>query len=181
MIEKIAIIAVVVLMCIGFFISSRASSAKKLTVGDSAPDFALIDEIGNVHTLSRLQGHKVALYFYPKDSTPGCTKEACNIRDNFQELIDNGITVFGISSGSPKSKQQFKKEHNLPFPLLTANKSTLEAYNAQGSLFTLYIPKRKTFLINEKGIIVAIISNVIVQDHAQQILAGFNASNPGIE
>ena len=80
MVEKI-IIALVVLLLVAYFVPSYCSG-KKLQVGDSAPDFALVDETGNVHTLSELHGHKVALYFYPKDNTPGCTKEACNLRDN---------------------------------------------------------------------------------------------------
>lgn len=171
MVEKI-IIALVILLLIAYFVPSYGAN-KKLQVGDSAPDFALVDEIGNVHTLSGLHGRRVALYFYPKDNTPGCTKEACNIRDNFAQLHNLGITVFGISSGTPKSKQQFKKQHNLPFSLLTANENTLRAYGTQGGLFTLYMPKRETFLINEQGIIVAIITDVNVNDHAQQIINEF--------
>jgi peroxiredoxin Q/BCP len=174
MVEKI-IILLVVLILITYFASSRCSS-KKLHVGDSAPDFALVDEIGNVHTLSGLHGHKVALYFYPKDNTPGCTKEACNLRDNEAQLKNLDITIFGLSGGSPKSKQQFKKQHNLPFPLLTANENILQAYGTQGGIFTLYMPKRETFLINEQGTIVAIITHVNVNDHAQQIIDEFAQS-----
>jgi len=171
MVEKIILIIVILIIAI-YCIPSYCSS-KKLNIGDNAPDFALIDETGNVHTLSALQGHKVALYFYPKDSTPGCTKEACNIRDNFARLKNLDITVFGLSNGTPKSKQQFKKEHNLPFPLLTANENILRAYGTQGGLFNLYLPKRQTFLINEQGVIVAIIINVNVNEHAQQIIDEF--------
>ena len=171
MVEKI-IIALVVLLLVAYFVPSYCSG-KKLQVGDSAPDFALVDETGNVHTLSELHGHKVALYFYPKDNTPGCTKEACNLRDNVAQLKNLDITIIGISNGSPKSKQQFKKQHNLPFPLLTANENTLRAYGTQGGLFNLYLPKRETFLINEQGIIVAIITHVNVNDHAQQIVDEF--------
>jgi len=174
MVEKIIIILVILVLVIlvAYFIPSYGSS-KKLHVGDSAPDFALIDETGNVHTLAELHGHKVALYFYPKDNTPGCTKETCNLRDNFAQLKNLDITIFGISGGSPKSKQQFKKQHNVPFPLLTANENTLRAYGTQGGLFNLYLPKRETFLINEQGIIVAIITHVNVNDHAQQIIDEF--------
>lgn len=171
MLEKIVIVLVVLLL-LTCFVPTHCTS-KKLKIGDNAPDFALIDETGNVHSLSALQGRKVALYFYPKDNTPGCTKEACNIRDNFTRLKELGITIFGISSGTPKSKQQFKKEHHLPFPLLTANENTLREYGTQGGFFNLYMPKRETFLINEQGIIVAIIRDVQVTDHAQQIIDGF--------
>jgi len=166
------IIIVLFLLLLACFIPSRCAS-KKLNVGDTAPDFTLIDETGNIHTLSRLQGHKVALYFYPKDNTPGCTKQACNLRDNFAQLKDLDIAIFGLSNGTPKSKHQFKKEHKLPFPLLTANENTLQTYGTQGGLFNLYMPKRETFLINEQGIIVAIITDVQVADHAQQIINGF--------
>ncbi len=171
MVGKI-IIALVLLLLTAYFIFSR-SSTRKLKVGDNAPDFALIDETGNVHTLSGLQGHKVALYFYPKDSTPGCTKQACNIRDNFARLKNLDITIFGLSGGTPKDKQQFKKEHNLPFALLTANENTFKVYGTEGGLFSLYMPKRETFLINEQGVIVAIITNVNVNEHAQQIIDEF--------
>lgn len=171
MVEKIILILVILVIAL-YFVPSF-STTKKLNVGDSAPDFTLIDEIGNVHSLSALQGHKVALYFYPKDSTPGCTKEACNIRDNFARLKNLDITIFGLSSGTPKGKQQFKKEHNLPFPLLTANENTLRAYGTKGGLFSFYLPKRETFLINEQGVIVGIITNVNVNEHAQQIIDAF--------
>jgi peroxiredoxin Q/BCP len=172
MIEKI-IIMLVILLLMAYGISKYFGSNETLKIGDPAPDFGLIDETGNVHTLSENFGRKIVLFFYPKDNTPGCTKEACNLRDNFADLKNLGITIFGISGGTPKSKQQFKKEQNLPFPLLTANENTLHAYGAQGSFFSLYMPKRETFLINEQGIIVGIITDVNVNNHAQQIIDAF--------
>jgi thioredoxin-dependent peroxiredoxin len=174
MIATIVIVLSIILIVIfaAYYLSSRTTN-KQLHIGDPAPDLALIDETGNVHTLSELQGRKIALFFYPKDNTPGCTKEVCNIRDNFAQLKNIGITILGVSGGTPKDKQQFKKQNNLPFPLLTANENTVNAYGAQGGIFNLYMPKRETFLINEQGIIVNIITDVNVNDHAQQILDAF--------
>lgn len=142
---------------------------KKLTVGDAAPDFTLIDEAGKMVTLSKLKGTKVALYFYPKNNTPGCTAQACSIRDSFKELKHLNIALFGISHDSPKSHQAFKEKHNLPFPLLSAHKKVLCAYGVNGLLFTT----RRTFLINEKGYIHAIIKKIDVAHHAQQIIDAF--------
>jgi peroxiredoxin Q/BCP len=141
---------------------------KKIKIGDKALDFSLIDTTGKTHTLASLRGKKVALIFYPKDSSLYCTKQVCNIRDNFDALKKDGITTFGISSGTTKSKEKFKEKHDLPFTLLQADKETLKAYGVQGFLI-----KRKTFLIDKDGTIVDIITKVKVGDHAQQIINGF--------
>jgi len=145
--------------------------SKKLNIGDVAPNFTLVDEDGKSHTLSSLRGNKVALYFYPKDSSPYCTKEACGLRDDFAVLQQNGITIFGISSGSLSSKKKFKAKYQLPFTLLQADSNTLKNYGVRGFLG----PKRKTFLINKDGIIVGIIKKVDVNNHAEQIVKGFAA------
>ncbi|HRN77801.1 MAG TPA: peroxiredoxin [Candidatus Dependentiae bacterium] len=145
---------------------------KKIKIHDAAPDFSLLDSEGNVHTLSALRGKKVALYFYPKDSSPYCTKQACNLRDNFATLKKEGITILGISSGSTKSKQKFKTKYQLPFPLLQADKKTLRAYGVHG-----FLTKRKTFLIDGNGTIVDIITKVDVNNHTQQIINGFKKSS----
>src|SRR5271170_7677404 len=91
-------------------------------LGKAAPDFQLCDEAGSVHTLSQLRGSKVALYFYPKDFTPGCTAQACDIRDNFEQLKQHGITIFGVSTDSVASHHKFTKDYHLPFHVLSANK-----------------------------------------------------------
>lgn len=143
--------------------------AGKLVVGNKAPDFTLPDETGTFHTLSKLRGSKVALYFYPKDFTPGCTKEACSLRDNFSQLKDKNIIIFGLSTDSSKSHQQFQDTHALPFHLLSADKKTTKKYGVCGTLFT----KRHTFLIDEEGIIIGIIKDVDTSNHAQQIIDGF--------
>jgi len=163
---KIIILIVLLItgLCFGYNLFGT-----KLNVGDQAPDFTLYDEAGEAHTLSALRGSKVALYFYPKDFTPGCTKQACSIRDNFSQLKDENIIIFGLSADSATSHEQFQEKHALPFHLLSADKKTLKAYGVNGLLFNT----RRTFLIDEKGIIVAIIKNIDTANHAQQIIDGF--------
>jgi peroxiredoxin Q/BCP len=142
-----------------------------LQVGDMAPDFALQDETGIVRKLSDFKGQNVALYFYPKDQTPGCTAQACSIRDGFADLKKAGITVIGISYDSPESHRKFKEQHHLNFPLLSdADKSVSKAYNVSGILF----PDRVTFLIDKTGRIVKILKDVNVKDHAHEIIAAFS-------
>ena len=145
-----------------------------LTIGDQAPQFDTIDEKGNRVDSDSLRGRKFVLYFYPRDSTPGCTKEACSIRDNYQSFQDRDIPVFGVSGGSERSHQRFKEKHSLPFPLLMDQDYSLaKKYSAYGW------PKRVsriTFLIDEQGIIEGIfggsngIDKVKTSEHAIQII-----------
>ncbi len=150
-------------------------SAKELHIGDQAPDFALLNQDGEMVTLNDFKGQKIALYFYPKDNTPGCSEQACSLRDDFAALTKAGITVLGLSKGSVKSKQKFIAKKGLPFTLLIAKEKTLKDYGVNTGFFHLYLPKRWTFLVDEDGIIVGIIKKVDTQHHAQQILDGFNA------
>jgi thioredoxin-dependent peroxiredoxin len=148
---------------------------KELHVGDKAPEFGLLNQDGEMVRLTDFIGKKVALYFYPKDSTPGCTQQACSLRDSFDLLREAGITILGLSKGSVKSKQNFIKKQHLTFPLLIATENVLKDYGVNTGLLRLYLPRRWTFLIDEKGIIVAIIKDVNTKNHAQQILDAFNA------
>lgn len=146
-----------------------------LQVGDPAPAFSVKDQDGNQVKLSDLKGEKVVLYFYPKDNTPTCTNQACNIRDNYGALLKKGYKVFGVSSDSEKSHQRFIKKHNLPFPLLADTEHQMvEAYGVWGekTLFgrTYMGVLRTTFVINKKGIIEEIISKVESSKHTDQIL-----------
>jgi thioredoxin-dependent peroxiredoxin len=156
---------------------SQSLTARSLKAGDAAPDFSLPDENGKVRTLQEFRGKKVVLYFYPKDETPDCTKEACSIRDGFKELESQGIIVLGVSFDSVKSHKKFKEHHKLPFILLSdSNKSVAKRYHAVGNFlffFTAPIPSRMTFLIDEQGKIVHIMEKVDVKNHASQILKGF--------
>lgn len=147
-----------------------------LNVGDKAPDFTLPTDVEHKNiTLSQLRGKKMVLYFYPKDNTPGCTKEACDFRDNFARFKSQGIEVFGISKDSAKAHTKFKEKYQLPFTLLVdADAKVCEAYGVvdKKSLFgkTFLGITRSTFLIDEDGKIRAIWRKVKVPGHVEQVL-----------
>jgi peroxiredoxin Q/BCP len=148
-----------------------ATQAATLRLGQVASDFQLTDDHGNMRTLAKCKGKKVALIFYPKDGSPYCTKQAKNIKEHFKKLTDQNIVVFGISSDDTKKHSEFKAKYELPFDLLTAPQEFIDTYGAGGWIFN----SRVTILIDENGIIVAIIDKVDIQKHAQQILDGFEA------
>ncbi len=145
-----------------------------LKKGSKAPAFKGIDQHGNTLELKQFKGKKLILYFYPKDSTPGCTAEACSLRDASDELDENGYAVVGVSADSQKSHLNFATKQQLNFPLIAdTDHKILEAYEAWGEK-SLYGRKymgilRKTFVINEKGNIERIIEKVNTKSHAQQI------------
>ncbi len=146
-------------------------TAGELKAGDPAPDFSLRDDAGVVHHLKEYRGKIVALYFYPKDDTPGCTAEACNLRDNYDALKKAGVVILGVSYDDADSHRKFKKKYDLPFPLLSdVDKKTAEAYGAKGMLTGFMVAQRKTFLIDENGKILHIFNKVKTDDHARQIL-----------
>ncbi len=143
----------------------------ELKIGDAAPDFNLIDQNEKEHKLSDYFGEKIVVYFYPKDDTPGCTKEACSIRDNFTQFKENNIIVFGISYDSPRSHKKFAEKYNLPFILLSDSaKSVARLYNSKG----LFMAKRNTFLIDKEGKIFKIYKKVDVSTHTESILNDFS-------
>ncbi|MDD2550954.1 MAG: thioredoxin-dependent thiol peroxidase [Bacteroidales bacterium] len=146
-----------------------------LKPGDNAPMFKGIDENGNTVELSNFAGKKVVLYFYPKDSTPGCTAQACNLRDNYETLLAQGYVVIGVSADSQKSHLKFKEKHNLPFPLIAdTEKEIIKAYGVWGP--KKFMGKtydgihRTTFIVNEKGLIDEVISKVKTKEHTNQII-----------
>ncbi len=146
-----------------------------LKVGDKAPDFTAKDSEGNNIKLIDYKGKKLVLFFYPKASTPGCTVEACNLRDNYVRFIDNGYELLGVSADSSKRQQNFIDKHDLPFPLLAdVEKEVINAYKVWG-------PKkfmgreyeginRTTFVIDENGIIEQVITKVKTKEHSDQLL-----------
>lgn len=147
----------------------------ELKAGDKAPDFTTTDQDGNSVKLSSLRGHKVVLYFYPRDMTPGCTAEACNLRDNYRALSRAGYEVLGISTDSEKTHQKFIAKEQLPFRLLADTDKRV--HNLYGTWVekSMYGRKymgtaRKTFVIDEKGTIEHVIDKVNTKDHAAQIL-----------
>lgn len=146
-----------------------------LKIGDKAPSINSVDENGNVITLDQFKGKKVVLYFYPKDMTPGCTMQSCNLRDNYQQLLDNGYVVLGCSADSPGKHQKFIEKYNLPFPLISdESKDVLNAYGVWGPKKFMgreYMGiSRTTFVIDEAGIIIDIITKVKTKGHTKQIL-----------
>ncbi len=146
-----------------------------LQAGNKAPDFSVNDENGNRVQLKDFKGKKLVLYFYPRDMTPGCTAESCNLRDNYKTLLKQGYEVLGVSTDSEKSHQKFIAKEKLPFRLLSDPDRKL--HDAYGTWVekSMYGRKymgtaRKTFIINEKGIIDEIIEKVDTKNHASQIL-----------
>jgi thioredoxin-dependent peroxiredoxin len=147
----------------------------KLKIGDKAPDFTGKDQDGKQITFNALKGKKVILYFYPKDQTPGCTQEACNLRDNIGALSDEGYEVLGVSTDDELSHKEFQQKYNLPFSLIAdTDKSINEKYGVwvekerDGKKY--WGTARVTFLIDEKGVITNIIDKVDTKEHASQIL-----------
>ncbi|WBX72037.1 thioredoxin-dependent thiol peroxidase [Tenacibaculum retecalamus] len=146
-----------------------------LKIGDKAPNFESVDEKGNTVKLTDYKGKKLVLFFYPKASTPGCTNEACDLRDNYQSFLAKGYEVLGASADSAKRQQNWINKHELPFPLLAdETKEVINAFGIWGS--KKFMGKeydgihRTTFVIDENGIIEDIISKVKTKEHAKQIL-----------
>ena len=146
-----------------------------LKIGDKAPNFEALDEKGNTLKLSDYKGKKLVLFFYPKASTPGCTVEACNLRDNYQSFLAKGYAVIGVSADSAKRQQNFINKNELPFPLLAdEDKTVINAFGVWGP--KKFMGKeydgihRTTFVIDEKGIIEDLITKVKTKEHTSQIL-----------
>lgn len=150
-----------------------------LKEGDKAPDFTTKNQNGDEIKLSNFKGNRVVLYFYPKDDTPGCTKEACSLRDSFDVFAEKGIKILGVSNDDEKKHQKFISKYALPFDLLAdTDKSLVEKYGVYGEK-SMYGKKymginRKTFLIDENGNIAKIFDKVKVAEHAAEILEIFN-------
>lgn len=137
--------------------SSRVARADAPEVGQPAPNFKLSDQNGKIHTLDDFRGKWLALYFYPKDDTPGCTEQACKFRDDLHKLTALGANVVGISVDNTTSHANFARKYNLPFPLLADNKAeTAAQYNSLLNLGLVKFAKRNTFLIDPNGKIVKI-------------------------
>jgi peroxiredoxin Q/BCP len=150
-----------------------------LREGDAAPDFEARDADGNPVRLSSLRGRRVVLYFYPKDDTPGCTKEACSFRDGFAEFERRGIEVLGVSTDDEKSHRKFAEKYGLPFRLLA------DTGHAVADLYGVYGEKqfmgrkymgvaRKTFLVDEEGRVAKVFDKVKVDEHAEEVLRAFD-------
>ncbi len=153
----------------------RAIKAVELKVRQKAPDFTLLSDTGGKISLKDFRGKKVVLYFYPKDDTPGCTKEACSFRDNINQILEREAVVLGVSADSIESHKKFKEKYNLNFPLLSDEKhKVIEKYgvwkerNLYGKKFMG--TERTTFIIDENGRIAHIFRKVKVDGHTEEVL-----------
>ena len=153
----------------------KNTSMNQPKIGEQAPEFEVKDQSGELVKLSDFKGKKLVVFFYPKASTPGCTLEACNLRDNYKELQEQGYELLGVSADSAKKQSNFKNKYEFPFPLLAdEEKTVIDAFGVWG-------PKkfmgreydgihRKTFIIDENGVVERVIDKVKTKDHAAQIL-----------
>ena len=146
-----------------------------LKIGDKAPNFSANDQDGNLHTLENYKGKKLVVFFYPKANTPGCTAEACDLRDNFERFQANNYALLGVSADNAKAQSNFKNKYTFPFPLLAdGNKSVIQDFGVWGP--KKFMGKeydgihRTTFIIDESGIIIDVISEVKTKDHTAQII-----------
>ena len=146
-----------------------------LKKGDKAPSFSAVDQDGKLHQLTDYAGKKLVVFFYPKASTPGCTAEACDLRDNYERFQANNYELLGVSADSAKAQAKFKDKYEFPFPLLAdEDKAVIQAFGVWGP--KKFMGKeydgihRTTFVINETGIVEEIISDVKTKAHAAQIL-----------
>ncbi len=146
-----------------------------LKIGDKVPAFSVSDDRGNIQSLEDYAGKKLVVFFYPKANTPGCTAEACDLRDHFKELQDAGYSLLGVSADSAKSQRNFSEKFDFPFPLLAdQDKAVINAFGVWG--LKKFMGKeyegiyRKTFIIDEEGKVARVIDNVITKEHASQIL-----------
>lgn len=147
----------------------------QLNQGDLAPDFTLLDQDKQAHSLSDYRGQKVILYFYPKDDTPGCTAEACSFRDNFSEFKKHGIVILGVSADNAKSHAKFQEKYSLPFRLLSdEDHHVIEEYGAWGPKKFMgkefFGVLRTTYVIDEEGKVLKVFEKVKPQEHAREIL-----------
>jgi len=148
---------------------------KTLKAGEKVPDFTALDQDGNTISLSDYKGKKLIVFFYPKANTPGCTAEACNLRDHYSELQSQGYELLGVSADSQKKQANFKNKFEFPFPLLAdEDKTVINTFGVWGP--KKFMGKeydgihRTTFLIDQEGVVERVIEKVKTKDHAAQIL-----------
>lgn len=148
---------------------------KMLKIGDRAPENLGTDQSGKQHKLSDYKGKKLVVFFYPRASTPGCTAEACDLRDNYHRFLASGYEILGISADSAKKQTTFKEKNQLPYPLIAdTEREVIEAFGVWGEKKfmgrTFDGIHRTTFIINEEGFIEEVITKVKTKEHAKQLL-----------
>ena len=170
MLLKLFFYSTILLIAI-FGYRSYASAPRNTLIDNDAPKFTLNDAKGKAHSLTDYRGKYLVLYFYPKDDTPGCTKEACHFRDDMAQLEKLGANIVGVSVDNSESHSKFTEKYHLPFPLLADTDGKVAAsYNALTDLLVIKIAKRHTFLIDPDGKIKKIYTTVNVSNHSQQVI-----------
>lgn len=160
-----------VLTLLAVLIMFNLANAETLTVGQPAPEFELIDQVGNVHTLEDYRGQWVILYFYPKNDTPGCTKQACAFRDEYKTITAKNTQVLGVSVDDQDSHKKFTEKFSLPFPLLAdTDGAVAKQYGSLRSLGFMKLAKRHSFIINPQGEVAVIYRDVDPNNHSQEVL-----------
>jgi peroxiredoxin Q/BCP len=155
-----------------FALGSSASLAEQVSAGEPAPDFELVDQDGQLHSIEDYRGKWVALYFYPKDGTPGCTTEACEFRDNIFAFRNMNCQILGVSLDDAESHKSFSEKHGLPFPLLADTKgSAANAYGVKAQMMGMTVARRQTFLIDPEGNIAKHYAEVNPESHSKEVLA----------
>lgn len=166
--------AILLLALVGY--RSYAARDNGLTIDSYAPNFSLRDAEGKLHSLPDFKGQYLVLYFYPKDETPGCTKEACHFRDDMAQLEKLGARIVGVSVDTSESHAKFAEKYHLPFILLAdTDGKVAKSYDALTDLLFIKIAKRYTFLIDPNGKLKKIYTNVNVSNHSQQIIDDLKA------
>ena len=165
------------LLCAGLLLGLSAPSlADQPSVGDPAPDFELEDQTGQLRSIEDYRGQWVALYFYPKDFTPGCTTEACEFRDNIFAFRKLNCQILGVSLDDAESHRGFAEEHGLPFPLLADTEgNAADAYGVKTRMMGMSVAKRQTFLIDPDGRIARHYEKVDPESHSAELLADLEA------
>jgi peroxiredoxin Q/BCP len=168
---KVLAILAALIIAASLLVARAARAGELPVVGQPAPDFNLPDQDNKLHTLADYKGKWLVLYFYPRDDTPGCTKEACAFRDDLNQITELGAKVVGVSVDDTESHAEFSKKYHLPFPLL-ADKTTETAdrYGALMNLLFIKVARRYTFLIDPKGVVGKIYLTVEASRHSQQII-----------
>jgi len=157
------------MIALGLFSFGQAMA--DVGTGEMAPDFKLMDQNGQLQQLSAYRGHWVVLYFYPKDDTPGCTKEACEFRDDYERLAQMGVTLLGVSLDDVKSHQAFAAKYHLPFPLLSdADGEVAKRYGSLFQLWPLKFAKRHSFIVDPEGRIARVYRNVEPESHSDEVI-----------
>lgn len=165
------LLLIIVVITLFFLLTKRSEAAGVPKIGDIAQEFSLADQNGQIKKLSDFAGQWVVLYFYPKDDTPGCTKEACSFRDDLASLEKLGAKVIGVSIDDADSHAKFAAKYHLPFTLLADKDGRVaEAYGALNNLLVIKIAKRYTFLINPSGKIAKTYLSVDTSKHSQEIV-----------